>query len=281
MSSEQSKSDFIPQRLGAGGVAEAWLVQDQETGKLMVSKRLICDEKLRHLVRTANQRAHALLTPLKLFNPKIQMPLEPFWADEALYEYIPGTSLEKTVPGILPLEEKIYLLKRRLLQAVDAVVELGGKGLVHCDIRPENMVLTPTGEVMLIDPDFTLEAKSYKRRQLHGPVWFTAPEVLEGKPSTSSDLFSLGVSIWTLLGADLKVLPSPLVLSEERLKEGFHSAGTAKSLRQIRPAVEAEDREFAQLLDALTEPNPADRPMLSDCIGSLREHVDEQIYMLN
>jgi serine/threonine protein kinase len=266
--------------LGNGGVAEAWLVQDQETGRLMVSKRLICDDRFRPAIRTASQRAHALLQPLADYRPKIQIPYEPFWGNEAIYEYVPGTPLDQTVPQGLPLEEKLYLVKRRLMQAVDALSELGGKGLVHCDVRPENMVLTPDFEVFLIDPDFTIEAGAYPKRQLHGPVWYTAPEVLKGNPTPTSDLFSAGVSAWTLLGANLTVLPSPAVLSEERMEEGFQGTASRESLKKIRPVLEREDPEFVRLLDGLTDPNPAHRPILSDCIASLREHVDETLYSL-
>ncbi len=277
---QRDMKDDLPKRLGNGGIAEAWLVQDQETARLAVSKRLICDEHFRPAIRLASQRAHALLQPLIPYRPKIQIPYEPFWGDEAIYEYIPGTPLNETVPQGLALEEKLYLVKRRLIQAVDAISELAGKGLVHCDIRPENMILTPDNEVFLIDPDFTLEAGDYRRKQFHGPVWFTAPEVLRGSPRSTSDLFSAGVSAWTLLGANLSILPSPVALSEERMEEGFHGAASKESLKKIRPVLEGEDPEFVRLLDGLTDPNPAHRPILSDCIASLREHVDESAYSL-
>ena len=188
-------------------------------------------------------------------------------------EYIPGELLaeqcvRESAIGDESLGSKMLRTRKTLAQILDATFELSGKDLAHCDIRPENMVETPEG-VFLIDTDFTLKAGTYKRRQLHGPVWYAAPEVLEGHPEASSDLFSVGVSAWTLLGADLRKRPAAHDLMEERRTGGLYSSFGGRVLGGLKAGIKKIDQPLVELIDGLVEYDPQNRPNLSDCVAVL------------
>lgn len=255
--------------LGKGGVAEAWLVQDQETGQRFVQKKLRCDPSLSALVENSGRRAYTLLKGLRPLMPRVQMPIEPYSQGLALYEYVPGKTLDVRAIGALPFADRINKVRNLLAKTLDVVFELTSQGLVHCDVRPENIVKTPGGDLHLIDPDFLLGEGEYPRRQLHGPVWYMAPEILRGKPDGKSDLFSVGVTGWTMLGAPLQALPSPMVLKKERAEDGLGSPAGKRLLDELKEKLRSSDLDLHDLLEGLTEKSPMDRPNLSDCLSVL------------
>lgn len=80
--------------------------------------------------------------------------------------------------------------------------------VIHCDIKPENMILFPGGELKLTDFGIAKVAhRTIVRASGSGTVGYCAPEQAMGKPSFRSDVFSLGLVLYRLLGGPLPEWP--------------------------------------------------------------------------
>lgn len=111
--------------------------------------------------------------------------------------YIPGDTLRvKLSQGWSEPVSRLILRMARVLR------DLHRRGVVHGDLKPENWIVTPDEELVLIDPGWSWEHP----QQSEVSVAYAAPEVLgylEARVSAASDLYSLG-KLWAEFGA-----PSP------------------------------------------------------------------------
>ncbi len=84
-------------------------------------------------------------------------------------------------------------------QMLDAVAYAHGKRIVHCDIKPENVILFDNRALRLGDFGIAKVAQKTLRGRGTGTVGHMAPEQAMGRPSTRSDVFSLGLVIYRML----------------------------------------------------------------------------------
>jgi eukaryotic-like serine/threonine-protein kinase len=80
-------------------------------------------------------------------------------------------------------------------------------GVIHCDIKPENMVLFPDGRLRLTDFGIAKLARRTINASASGSVGYIAPEQAMGRPSARSDVFSVGLVIHQLLTGKLPSWP--------------------------------------------------------------------------
>jgi serine/threonine-protein kinase len=101
--------------------------------------------------------------------------------------------------GIRTLEERLQ--KRigfenafeMLSQLIDAVAYAHGAGVIHCDIKPENILLFDDNQIRLADFGIAKAVQKTISSSGTGTVGYMAPEQAMGKPSTRSDVFSIGL----------------------------------------------------------------------------------------
>ena len=115
-------------------------------------------------------------------------------------EYVEGITLKKHIDhrGALPEREVLYYANQ-ILSALDYI---HSKGIVHCDIKPQNIILLQNGSIKVADfgiarLDAMLDRSKERSDVALGTVYYVSPEQAQGKaPKAESDLYSLGVMLY-------------------------------------------------------------------------------------
>ena len=113
-----------------------------------------------------------------------------------LTRYVPGRSLRETLSTQGPLPEP--LLRRVAAQLAGALDALHGQGLVHGDVKPENIRLDEQGRAVLLDLGFAQGAAAPDKAQA-GSLAYLSPERAAGAaPSPAADVFALGAVLYEM-----------------------------------------------------------------------------------
>jgi len=116
-------------------------------------------------------------------------------------ELVPGDSLAKILERDKKLDDQKVL--DIVAQTARALHEAHIAGLVHRDVKPGNLLITPNGEVKITDFGIARVADQVSLTatgQVMGTVQYLAPEQATGKPATpSTDIYSLGIVAYEAL----------------------------------------------------------------------------------
>ena len=187
--------------IGEGESAVVFGAFDKETGETVALKMLHpeCDAS-----SEAAARFETEMHLLSLFDhPNIVKLLDTSNGGEYRYfvmEYIEGITLKKHIISRGALEaEEILFLSRQILSALAHVHK---HGIVHSDIKPQNIVIVGSGKVKLMDFGIakTLAGQTDEIADVAvGTVQYVSPEQAEGKPLDHlSDLYSFGVMLYEM-----------------------------------------------------------------------------------
>ena len=92
-------------------------------------------------------------------------------------------------------------------QMLGALAHAHKKGVIHCDIKPENFILFPENQIRLADFGIAKVARRTVKASGSGTVGYIAPEQAMGKPSMRSDVFSLGLVLYRMFSGRLPEWP--------------------------------------------------------------------------
>lgn len=116
-------------------------------------------------------------------------------------ELVPGESMSRLIERERKLAEETVL--DIMAQTSRALAAAHARGLIHRDIKPGNLLITPDGKVKITDFGIARvgdQVPLTKTGQVMGTVQYLAPEQATGKPSTpATDLYSLGVVAYEAL----------------------------------------------------------------------------------
>src|SRR5258705_1374971 len=202
----------IIKKLGAGGMGEVYLALDTKLDRKVAIKVLpqdfLAEENLKkRLIREAQAAA-------KLDHSNICAIYDVNEADSFTFivmQYIDGETLaEKMERKPLGVSTAMAIAE----QAAEGLAEAHAHGIVHRDIKPQNMIITPRGQLKILDfglakqmhssDSVDVEASTAtmlsKPGEVVGTVPYMSPEQLKGEPlDASSDIFSLGVIFYEML----------------------------------------------------------------------------------
>jgi serine/threonine-protein kinase len=126
-------------------------------------------------------------------------------------EYVPGETLRQIIDARAPLppEEALSLM----VQACAGLGYVHRLGLVHCDVKPQNFLVTPDGRLKVTDFGIsrawagTQEAEPTDAPVVWGSPQYFSPEQAAGKPPLpASDVYALGVVLYEMLTRRLPFL---------------------------------------------------------------------------
>lgn len=177
-------------------------------------------------------------------------------------EYVPGTDFKTILKrrGRLPITEGVGLI----LQACAGIGYAHRAGLVHCDIKPQNMLVTPEGQLKVVDFGIARLLTSISPDEKAEVVWgspiYFSPEQARGEPpSPASDVYSLGVVLYEALAGQ----PPFSGGSAEQLAEQ-HRMALPPSPRKLNPEIPAP---LEQILLATLAKEPSARFRSADQLG--------------
>ena len=113
-----------------------------------------------------------------------------------LEEYVQGDTLGEILQGGLLTAAQAKQITRQLCMALWVLHSLG---VVHRDVKPDNVIIRGT-EAVLIDFDASRIYKNENREdtQIHGTTGFAAPEQYEGKINAATDIYTFGKTLSVL-----------------------------------------------------------------------------------
>lgn len=181
--------------LGRGAFGEVWVAVDSNNGRKVAIKyyhrRGGLDWSL--LSREVEKLRH-------LFGDRhVVQLLQVGWESEPPYyvmEYMENGSLEdKLREGPLPVESVLQLLRG----IATGLVHAHGKGILHCDLKPANVMLDHDGQPRLAD--FGQSRLSHEHTPALGTLFYMAPEQadLKATPDARWDVYALGAVAYRML----------------------------------------------------------------------------------
>ena len=202
----------ILSRLGRGGMGEVYLAEDKKLGRKValkfLSPELIGDNwAKRQLIKEAQAAA-------QLDNPNIcaVYGIEEFDSHRFMaMQYVEGQTLAELIRNKAIDGNQILRIAR---QVVRAIAEAHTHGIIHRDIKPGNIMVTPNGQVKVLDFGLakiiqqkqSLESMAESMSDLsragifRGTVAYMSPEQLRGeKLDYRTDVFSIGTLLYELV----------------------------------------------------------------------------------
>jgi tRNA A-37 threonylcarbamoyl transferase component Bud32 len=241
--------------LGCGGMGEVYLARDKILGRevaiKVLRKRYAEDEEFVARFRREARSAAALSHPSVVSVHDLGCS-----GDGAHYiamEYVPGGTLKQRLAegGALGPNAAAAVA----LQIADALDAAHARGIVHRDVKPQNVLLTTRGDAKLADFGIAGAASldmGSPMTSVVGTPSYMSPEQASGEPvGPASDLYSLGVVLHEMLTGSVPFEgETPVAVSMKRVNE------PPPSLRQLNPRIpEGMDSLIAKLLAR----RPADR----------------------
>lgn len=242
--------------LGRGGMASVWLASDQVLERPVAVKVLsdtIASDpeflaRFRREARVAAGLSHPNLIGVYDYAEGAERPY-------LVMEYVPGDNLAKLMSQNAGID--CARLARELL---GALAHIHAAGILHRDIKPQNLLIAPDGSAKLIDFGIALpkDATSLTRTgHLLGTARYIAPEVMTGEPATErSDLYSCGVVLRDCIGDNP---PGHLRALVERLSSANprgRPASAEEAAAQVNREASIADQPTEPLRPTLARPRP-------------------------
>lgn len=192
--------------IGEGGMSKVYLAHDIILDRDVAIKVLNYDFANEHDLKKRFQRE--ALSATSLSHPHIVNIFDVGEEDELHYlvmEYIEGQTLKKYVQtnGPLRIHEAVKIMR----QLVSAIANAHHNGIVHRDIKPQNILMDAEGNVKITDFGIAmaLNATAHtKTNSVIGTVHYLSPEQARGGMATKrSDIYSLGIVFYELLTGEL------------------------------------------------------------------------------
>jgi serine/threonine-protein kinase len=208
-----SKSNLLGQRyqmeesLGSGGMAVVYRARDLMLERDVAIK--VLKKKYSRHQDFRNQFRQEAKSAANLSHPNIVTVHDFGLDDENLYivmEYVPGEDLKRLIinHGPLKINEAIPLI----VQACEGVGYAHRAGLVHCDIKPQNMLVTEDQRLKVVDFGIARALASIHPEEKSELVWgspqyFSPEQAVGSAPSPASDVYSIGVVLYEMLTGKL------------------------------------------------------------------------------
>ncbi len=231
----------VLERIGAGGMGEVYRCHDEhldrEVALKVLSAGTLADDtarsRFRHEAQSCSRISHPNIAAVYDFDTEAGI-------DFLVTEYVPGTTLSERLAAGPLAESEVLRLGRQL---AEGLAEAHSYGLVHRDLKPGNLRITPQGQLKILDFGLarTLAvvgadsptSSSNTEGFVAGTLAYMAPEQLRGEPlDARSDLFAVGMVLYEMIAGEH---PFPAAVAPAVIDAILHKAPSP--LRWRRPEV--------------------------------------------
>jgi serine/threonine protein kinase len=241
--------------LGDGGMARVYLAHDnvleRDVALKVLREQYANDEGFVERFRREAKNAASLN------HPSIVQVYDQGQAEDGTYymamEYVPGSTLKERIVREGPLDPR--QAAGIASQVAEALESAHGRGIVHRDIKPQNVLLTASGDAKVADFGIARAASSKTitgTNLVLGTAAYMSPEQVRGeRVGPASDLYSLGVVLYEMLtGEQPHKADDPIATAMKHLGE------PPRHPREVNPAV---PRDTNALVVKLLAKEPEDR----------------------
>ena len=271
----------IVSRLGEGGMGQVFLAVDTRLERNVALKVLPPDlaanrDRMNRFLREA--RIASTLTHPNI--PALHEIGEAGGVQYLAMEYVEGEPLSTRIAsGAVKAPEAIAIAA----QVADALDAAHSRGIIHRDIKPANIMITPRGNVKLLDFGLAkLESATPERDaetqllttagSLLGTVFYMSPEQALGRPLDGrTDLFSLGVVLYEMItgrlpfrGANSQETIAMILQNQPEAIARFNYETPEALERVVRKCLEKDrERRYASARDLLVDLRAIERDSAS------------------
>ncbi len=248
--------------LGSGAFGQVWVGTDLNTGRSVAVKFYLHRGGVNWSLLSREVKS---LVQLSADRHVVQV-LEVGWdADPPYYvmELVSGGSLEDLLSKgqPMPISEAVEMFRKILV----GLNHCHGKGVLHCDLKPANILLGEDLEPRLAD--FGQSRMSHDQTPALGTLFYMAPEQadLDSTPDASWDVYAAGAILYRMITGTLPYRDSLIV---EKLET---SGSLTKRLKNYREAIQsseppdaqakvrAVDRGLSRIINRCLAPKPSER----------------------
>jgi len=243
----------IAERIGNGARSAIYLTTDPESEEPVALKRVIYerpeDARVFEQVETEFKTAQRIDHPYVRKCYTLKRIRRLFRVRELLLtmEYFDGMSMEDG-PTLSLVD--VLLVFRMVASGLNAMHQ---QGYIHCDIKPNNILLNKEGTIKIIDLGQSCKIGTTKPR-IQGTPDYIAPEQVRRKPlSVRTDLFNLGATMyWALTGKNV-----PTLIPKKNNGLGLVIPKNCPAPHEIRSKVPIGVSKL--IMDSIKD-NPTERP---------------------
>lgn len=252
----------IESLLGSGAYGEVWLALDSKTGRRVAIKFYTRKTALDFSLLSREVEKLVFLSADRYV---VQL-LDVGWDAKPPYyvmDFIENGSLEDELKRqpTMPIEAALELTEEICI----GLMHLHGKGILHCDLKPGNVLLDQDKKPRLAD--FGQSRLSHEQAPALGTLFFMAPEQadLKAAPDARWDVYALGALLYCMLtgeppfrdAAMLKKIESSEAMEDrlEHYRRLIDSAPKPSAHRKVKGI----DRSLIEIIDRCIERNPKQR----------------------
>ncbi|PKR78573.1 serine/threonine protein kinase [Halalkalibacillus sediminis] len=299
--------------IGGGGMSNVYLARDIILDRDVAIKVLKMEYSNDHeFIKRFRREAESAIS---LSNDHIVSIYDVGEEDDNIYyivmEYVEGLTLKQHInnKGHLTVHESVHILR----QLTDAIAHAHHNGIIHRDIKPQNILIDQDGTVKITDFGIAMALSATSLTQTNnvlGSVHYLSPEQARGGTATrKSDIYSLGIVLYEMLTGQLPFSGESAVSialkhmqTETPFVKSFHPDLPQSVENMVLKATSknplnryASIEEMQEDLDTLLDPSRRDEerfvapveegeetkamPVISDKTGYTNHTADETVVM--
>ena len=257
------------ERIGSGGMSIVYKARDRALGRIvaikMLHESLTSDEGF---LKRFQQEAHAAAN---LTHPNI-VTVHDIGQDGyrhyIVMEFVDGKTLKQIIKEenqngrFMPISRALDLI----IQVCHGIGYAHRASLVHCDVKPQNMLVTSDDRVKVADFGIARAVSNATQQQIVSQVWGTpqyfSPEQASGETATpASDVYAIGIVLFEELSGRL-----PFQAESHTAMALKHLQTPPPPITQFNPAVPPQ---LEQIIDKILSKEPASRYRTAGQLGRI------------